>query len=92
MCSCWSSPRLVVAFVYFVSVRRKVIRSFLSLPFLRPPKAILVPGMYFFGFSRYSNCVAVSPASLFLYSLFRRLPYQSVLFPRDALLLVRVGV
>jgi len=33
-----------------------VIRSFLSLPFLRPPKAILVPGMYFLGFSRYSNC------------------------------------
>lgn len=30
-------------------------RSFLSLPFLRPPKAILVPGMYFLGFSRYSN-------------------------------------
>lgn len=33
-----------------------VIRSFLSLPFFNPPKAILVPGMYFFGFSRYSNC------------------------------------
>lgn len=33
-----------------------VIRSFLSLPFFSPPKAILVPGMYFFGFSRYSNC------------------------------------
>jgi len=41
--------------VYFVSSRRKVIRSFLSLAFLRPPKAILVPGMYFLGFSRYSN-------------------------------------
>jgi hypothetical protein len=30
-------------------------RSFRSLGFLRPPKAILVPGMYFLGFSRYSN-------------------------------------
>ena len=29
-----------------------VIRSFLSLGFFRPPKAILVPGMYFLGFSR----------------------------------------
>ena len=28
------------------------IRSFLSLSFFRPPKAILVPGMYFLGFSR----------------------------------------
>lgn len=33
-----------------------VTRSFLSLFFFRPPKAILVPGMYFLGFSRYSNC------------------------------------
>lgn len=32
-----------------------VIRSFLSFSFFRPPNAILVPGMYFFGFSRYSN-------------------------------------
>jgi len=38
--------------VYLVSSRRKVMRSFRSLAFLRPPKAILVPGMYFFGFSR----------------------------------------
>ena len=29
-----------------------VIKSFRSLGFFRPPKAILVPGMYFFGFSR----------------------------------------
>lgn len=29
-----------------------VMRSFLSLGFLRPPKAILVPGMNFLGFSR----------------------------------------
>lgn len=32
-----------------------MIRSFLSFSFFRPPNAILVPGMYFFGFSRYSN-------------------------------------
>ena len=32
-----------------------VIKSFLSFSFFNPPKAILVPGMYFFGFSRYSN-------------------------------------
>lgn len=37
--------------------RTYVIRSFLSLAFLRPPKAIFVPGMYFLGFSRYSNCI-----------------------------------
>lgn len=35
-----------------------VIRSLRSLGFFRPPKAILVPGMYFLGFSRYSNCGA----------------------------------
>ena len=29
-----------------------VMRSFLSFSFFRPPKAILVPGMYFLGFSR----------------------------------------
>jgi hypothetical protein len=38
--------------VYLVSSLRKVMRSFRSLAFLRPPKAILVPGMYFLGFSR----------------------------------------
>lgn len=43
--------------VYFVSSLRKVIKSFRSLGFLRPPKAILVPGIYFLGFSRYSNCI-----------------------------------
>ena len=43
--------------VYLVSFWRKVMRSLRSLFFLRPPKAILVPGMYFLGFSRYSNCV-----------------------------------
>jgi len=36
------------------------IRSFLSFSFFRPPKAILVPGMYFLGFSRYSNRVPSS--------------------------------
>jgi hypothetical protein len=38
------------------SLNTHVIRSFRSFPFFRPPKAILVPGMYFLGFSRYSNC------------------------------------
>lgn len=33
-----------------------VMRSLRSLGFFRPPNAIFVPGMYFFGFSRYSNC------------------------------------
>jgi len=37
---------------------RKVIRSFLSFSFFNPPKAILVPGMYFLGFSRYSKRVS----------------------------------
>ena len=46
--------------IYLVSSRRKVIRSLRSLGFLRPPKAILVPGMYFLGFSRYSNCAKIS--------------------------------
>lgn len=32
-----------------------MIRSLRSFGFLRPPNAILVPVMYFFGFSRYSN-------------------------------------
>merc|ERR1719262_1978074 len=30
-------------------------RSARSLSFFRPAKTILVPGMYFFGFTRYSN-------------------------------------
>jgi len=45
--------------VYFVSLARKVIKSFRSLSFLRPPNAIFVPGMYFLGFSRYSNKVSL---------------------------------
>lgn len=32
-----------------------VIRSLRSLGFFNPPNAIFVPGMYFLGFSRYSN-------------------------------------
>ena len=48
------------AYVYFVAVLRYVMRSFLSLAFLIPAKAIFVPGMYFFGFSRYSNFAPVS--------------------------------
>jgi hypothetical protein len=39
-------------YAYLVSSLRKVIKSLRSLGFLRPPKAILVPGMYFLGFSR----------------------------------------
>jgi hypothetical protein len=42
---------------YEVDSLRKAIRSFLSFSFFRPPKAILVPGMYFLGFSRYSKRV-----------------------------------
>lgn len=41
------------------SGRTYVIRSFLSFSFFRPPNAILVPGMYFLGFSRYSNYTEV---------------------------------
>ena len=41
-----------------------VIKSFRSFAFFNPPKAILVPGMYFLGFSRYSNCIdCKQPAS-----------------------------
>jgi hypothetical protein len=58
LCGCGNAETL-----YFVSSRRKVMRSFRSLAFLSPPKAIFVPGMYFLGFSRYSNWVklALSP-------------------------------
>ena len=82
-----ASYRLVF---YFVSSRRKVIRSFLSFAFFRPPKAIFVPGMYFLGFSRYSNCLLLSALRQFLFCVLST--YQSVLVPLDALLLVRVGV
>lgn len=73
--------------LYLVSSRRKVMRSFLSLPFFRPPKAILVPGMYFFGFSRYSNYVLVRTVRL---PIMEVCSYKSVLVPLDALLLVGV--
>jgi hypothetical protein len=72
-----------------VSFWRKVIRSLRSLFFLRPPKAIFVPGMYFLGFSRYSNCVYVN-------SVFSQhqgdMTYQCVLLPFNTLLLVGIGV
>lgn len=73
-------------------MRTNVIRSFLSLPFFKPPKAIFVPGMYFFGFSRYSNYTGMSvnrPADQCQGAVGTN---QSVLFPFDALLLVCVGV
>jgi hypothetical protein len=41
-----------------------VIKSFLSLGFLRPAKAILVPGMYFLGFSRYCSRDVASAQTL----------------------------
>jgi hypothetical protein len=66
-----------------------VIKSFLSLPFFKPPKAILVPGMYFFGFSRYSNYGKLAnhetPFQI-------HLTYESTLIPGDSLLLVGIGV
>jgi hypothetical protein len=37
---------------YLVALLRNVMRSLRSLAFFMPAKAILVPGMYFFGFSR----------------------------------------
>jgi len=43
--------------VYLVASRKWVIKSFRSFSFFNPPKAIFVPGMYFFGFSRYSKRV-----------------------------------
>lgn len=70
-----------------------VIRSFLSLSFFRPPNAILVPGMYFFGFSRYSNYATI------LHQQTRAIPkdntvrtHQSFFVPDNALLLVGIGV
>ena len=43
---------------YAVLSLRYVIKSFRSFSFLRPPKAIFVPGMYFLGFSRYVKRVS----------------------------------
>ena len=78
--------------VYFVSSFRNVIKSFLSLSFLRPPNAIFVPGMYFLGFSRYSNWICCQ------YVLSRKpgacvpLTYQSLIAPRNVFRLVRLRV
>ena len=38
-----------------VAALRCAMRSARSWGFLRPAKTILVPGMYFFGFTKYSN-------------------------------------
>lgn len=74
-------------------VETYVIRSFLSFSFFRPPKAILVPGMYFLGFSRYSNCGHRSANTIWTESVsFWLQTYQSILLPLDALLLVGIGV
>jgi hypothetical protein len=68
-----------------------VMRSFRSLSFFNPPKAIFVPGMNFFGFSRYSNCSL--PVRYFCYSFYRIVSgYQTTLVPLDALRLVGISV
>ena len=81
-----------------------VIRSFRSLAFFRPPNAIFVPGMYFLGFSRYSNCYERDFSRWRFCSKRCKegggwgLPdyfwkaYQSVLFPVYCFVLVCVGV
>ena len=67
--------------------RRCLLHTFFS-----PPKAIFVPGMYFLGFSRYSNCSLVSlPHSLHPTDA-TVMTYQCVLLPYEVLALVRVGV
>jgi hypothetical protein len=58
---------------------------------LRPPKAILVPGMNFLGFSRYSNWRHRQQLRLPLGGP-RRETYESLLVPLNTLLLVGVGV
>lgn len=77
-----------------------MMRSFLSFSFLRPPNAILVPGMYFFGFScalsaaifRDRHCPVVETdigrERRYAYEVFE----QGVLTPGDCLLLVGIGV
>lgn len=64
-CLCMSA--IVVAVVF--ASRTYVIRSFLSFAFFSPPNAILVPGIYFLGFSRYSNCVADQQGPFTLHNL-----------------------
>jgi hypothetical protein len=52
--------KVLVIAVHGNRYRRKTyaMRSLRSLAFFRPPNAILVPGMYFLGFSRYSKRVS----------------------------------
>lgn len=69
--------------------RTYVIKSFLSLSFFNPPNAIFVPGMYFFGFSRYSNYAIIR--GCYVLNEGRR-KYQSVIVPGDSLCLVGIGV
>lgn len=52
---------LVASFKY-------VIKSFRSFSFLRPPNAIFVPGIYFFGFSRYVYKVSSTLNSIRIFS------------------------
>ena len=54
--TCWRDSVVSYAQPAF----RYAIRSFLSLAFFRPAKTILVPAMYFLGFSKYSNKVSSS--------------------------------
>lgn len=67
-----------------------MIRSFLSLPFFRPPNAIFVPEMYFFGFSRYSYC----DRQLLSGSIYQAIACadQCIFCPSNSLLLVGIGV
>lgn len=69
-----------------------MIRSLRSLPFFRPPKAILVPGTNFLGFSRYLNCRGKSINTPLPLSTWNCESYQSVLVPGNAGTLVGIGV
>lgn len=44
--------------IYLVAETRYAMRSARSAGFLSPAKTIFVPGIYFFGFSRYSKRVS----------------------------------
>ena len=48
-----------------------------------------MPGMYFFGFSRYSNCELVSKWN---FGIGSGVTYKSIVVPGDSLLLVGIGV
>ena len=71
-----------------------VIRSLRSLPFLRPPKAILVPGINFLGFSRYLNYIAISWSAEFHGTILYITgdTHERLLVPGHASLLVGIGV